>query len=60
MRLNVGSADRVIRVIVGVAICAAGWYYHAWWGLIGLVPIATAAIGSCPAYMPLGLSTKKE
>ena len=60
MRLNVGSADRVIRVTVGVAICAAGWYYHAWWGLIGLVPIATAAIGSCPAYMPLGLSTKKE
>ena len=60
MRLNVGSADRVIRVIVGIAICAAGWYYHAWWGLIGLVPIATAAIGSCPAYMPLGLSTKKE
>ena len=41
-------------------ICAAGWYYHAWWGLIGLVPIVTAAIGWCPAYMPLGLSTKKE
>jgi hypothetical protein len=60
MKLNVGSADRVIRIIVGVAICAAGWYYHSWWGLIGLVPIATAAIGWCPAYLPLGLSTKKE
>ena len=60
MNLNVGSIDRVIRVIVGVAICAAGWYYHGWWGLIGLVPIVTAAIGWCPAYMPLGLSTKKE
>ena len=60
MNLNVGSADRVIRIVVGVAICAAGWYYHSWWGLIGLVPIVTAAIGWCPAYLPLGLSTKKE
>ena len=60
MKLNVGSADRVIRIVVGVAICAAGWYYHSWWGLIGLVPIVTAAIGWCPAYLPLGLSTKKE
>jgi hypothetical protein len=58
--LNVGSADRVIRIVVGVAICAAGWYYHSWWGLIGLVPIVTAAIGWCPAYLPLGLSTKKQ
>jgi len=60
MKLNVGSADRVIRVVVGVAICAAGWYYHSWWGLIGLVPIVTASIGWCPAYLPLGLSTKKQ
>jgi len=60
MNLNVGSADRVIRIVVGVAICAAGWYYHSWWGLIGLVPIVTAAIGWCPAYLPIGLSTKKQ
>ena len=50
----------VIRIIVGVAICAAGWYYHSWWGLIGLVPIATAAIGWCPAYLPFKISTKKS
>ena len=60
MKINVGSADRVIRIIVGVAICAAGWYYHSWWGLIGLVPIATAAIGWCPAYLPFKISTKKS
>jgi hypothetical protein len=60
MKLNVGSADRVIRIVVGVAICAAGWYYHSWWGLIGLVPIITAAIGWCPAYLPIGLSTRKQ
>ena len=60
MKLNVGSADRVIRIVVGVAILAAGWYYHSWWGLIGIGPIVTAAIGWCPAYLPIGLSTKKE
>jgi len=60
MKLNVGSSDRVIRIVVGVAICAAGWYYHSWWGLVGLVPLATAAIGWCPAYLPFGLSTKKQ
>ncbi len=60
MKFNVGSADRLIRIIVGGAICAAGWYYHSWWGLIGLVPIATAAIGWCPAYLPFKLSTKKS
>ena len=60
MKMNVGSAYRVIRIIFGVAICAAGWYYHSWWGLIGLVPIATAAIGWCPAYLPFKISTKKS
>jgi len=60
MTTNMGSADRVIRIIVGIAIGAAGWYYHSWWGLIGLVPLATGLIGVCPAYMPLRFSTKKH
>ena len=60
MKLNVGSTDRVIRIILGVAICAAGWYYHSWWGLIGIVPIATAAVGWCPAYLPFKMSTNKS
>ena len=59
MKFNVGKTDRVIRIVVGLGICAAGWYYHSWLGVIGLVPLVTAAIGWCPAYLPLGLSTKK-
>ncbi len=54
---NVGSVDRVVRLVLGVAMVAAGVYYRSWWGAIGAVPILTAAIGSCPAYMPFGLST---
>ncbi|OUD15007.1 YgaP family membrane protein [Thioflexithrix psekupsensis] len=59
MKANVGMVDRVIRAVVGVAIIAAGVYYQNWLGAIGIVPLATAAIGFCPAYLPLGLSTCK-
>lgn len=56
---NVGSADRVIRVVVGLAIVAAGVACKSWWGIVGLAPLATAAMGWCPAYLPFGLSTCK-
>jgi hypothetical protein len=52
-----GSADRGLRAIVGLGILAAGYYFRSWWGLIGLIPLLTAFIGVCPAYLPFGLST---
>lgn len=57
MNSNVGGADRIVRVILGVAIVAAGVYYKSWWGAIGAVPILTASIGWCPIYTPFGMST---
>ncbi len=57
MKRNMGSADRVVRVVLGLAIIAAGAYFRSWLGLIGIVPLATAAIGWCPAYLPFGIST---
>lgn len=57
MKRNVGSVDRIIRVALGLAIGGAGLALHSWLGLIGLVPIATALIGRCPAYLPFGIST---
>lgn len=54
---NVGGAERLVRVLVGGAICIAGAYYGSWWGLVGLVPIATGATGYCPPYQMLGIST---
>lgn len=56
---NVGGADRIIRVILGVAIILIGIYYQSWWGIVGLVPLFTAAINWCPAYLPFGISTCK-
>jgi hypothetical protein len=59
MKPNVGSADRIARMVAGIAIVAAGLYFQRWWGVIGLVPILTGSIGWCPAYLPFGLSTCK-
>ena len=57
MKTNIGSVDRIIRVIIGLAILGAGLAYHSWLGLIGLVPLLTAVVRFCPAYLPLGLNT---
>lgn len=57
MKTNVGTIDRVIRVIIGLGILGAGYYFKNWLGLIGIVPLLTAAVGFCPAYLPIGLST---
>ena len=57
MNPNVGSLDRVVRIILGLVILGAGYYYQSWWGLIGLVPMITALVRFCPAYLPFGLST---
>jgi hypothetical protein len=57
MKLNMGNADRGLRVVIGLAAIGAGWYYGSWWGALGLIPLATAAVGFCPLYRLVGLST---
>ena len=59
MQKNIGSTDRIIRAVVGVIIILLGALYGSWWGVIGLVPIATALIGWCPLYVPLKICTIK-
>lgn len=60
MKSNVGKTDRMIRVVLGVCIIAAGVYYNSWWGVIGVLPILTAAIGWCPGYVPFGITSCKK
>ena len=57
MKANVGSLDRIIRFIAGLALLGAGYFFKSGWGLVGLLPILTAVVGFCPAYLPLGLTT---
>ena len=60
---NVGTIDRALRVTVGLVLIAyaiplgfsqTGWN---WVGWIGVVPLLTAFLGTCPAYSILGVST---
>lgn len=59
MKTNVGSIDRLIRVIVGLGILGLGAYFNNWWGLIGVLPILTAIAGYCPLYVPFHINTHK-
>lgn len=55
---NVGTLDRVLRVVAGLAILSLTVIGpKSMWGLIGIVPLGTALIGFCPAYRLLGIST---
>lgn len=57
MKKNLGIIDRTIRILIGVGILGLGAANGSWFGLIGLVPLLTGALGFCPAYCPLGISS---
>jgi hypothetical protein len=57
MKCNMGKGDRIFRGFVGIAVLGAGLYFQSWWGLLGLIPLATALVAWCPAYVPLNFST---
>ncbi len=55
---NVGSIDRVIRVIVGVVLISLVFVGPMTpWGWIGIVPLLTGLYGSCLMYSLLGIKT---
>lgn len=58
MKVNVGGIDRVLRIVVGIALIAltlAGTIGA--WGWIGVVPLATGLFRVCPAYSLIGVNT---
>ncbi len=60
MTRNIGNIDRVIRIIVGLGLLSLIFILESnarWWGLVGLGPILTAAIGYCPPYAWMGINT---
>jgi hypothetical protein len=58
MTANVGGIDRILRIVVGLALLSLVFVGpQTLWGLVGLVPLGTALIGYCPAYTILGLNT---
>ncbi|WP_198368960.1 YgaP family membrane protein [Roseomonas rosulenta] len=58
MTRNVGSIDRGLRIAAGLALLGLGAFGPlGWWGLVGLVPLVTGLMSSCPAYSLLGVNT---
>jgi hypothetical protein len=60
MEANVGGVDRTIRIILGIVLLSLVFILEGnarWWGLIGIVPIATGLLRWCPAYLPFGIKT---
>jgi type IV secretory pathway TrbD component len=60
MKPNMGNADRIIRIILGLAIIVVGVIYQSWWGALGVIPILTAVVRWCPAYVPFNINTGKK
>lgn len=64
MTRNIGTIDRLLRVVVGAALIAFALGYIApgtgwnWVGWIGVLPLLTALVGNCPAYSAIGCSTR--
>ena len=66
---NVGRVDRTVRIIAGVALIPIGLFLLGGWqgnstgilvAILALIPLVTGLIGSCPAYVPFGISTREE
>lgn len=58
MKHNIGSIDRTVRIVAGLALIGAvlmGMIGP--WGWLGVIPLATGLFRFCPAYLPFGIST---
>lgn len=58
MSANVGSFDRLLRIVVGLGLLSLVFIGpQTPWGYLGLIPLVTALIGFCPAYALFGIRT---
>lgn len=60
MNANVGGIDRAVRLVAGLALLSLFFVLDGsarWWGLVGLVPLATGLMRFCPLYGLIGLNT---
>ena len=62
MKSNVGTVDRVVRIVVGLGLLSLVVILEGnarWWGLVGLLPLATGLVGWCAMYTPFGFDTRR-
>jgi len=62
MKKNVGQLDRIIRIILGLAVLSLFFILEGglrYISLLGIIFILTGVINFCPLYLPFGISTRK-
>ncbi len=59
MTKNVGSIERLLRIIIGAALVAWAYFGGVTWAYLGVVPLLTGLVGWCPPYAIFGISTCK-
>ncbi len=60
MKANVGGLDKILRIVVGAALLSLVLFVEGnarWWGLVGIVPLATGLFNFCPLYTLLGINS---
>lgn len=57
MKNNVGVADKIVRLVLGLVVAATGLYFESWWGLLAIVPLITGLVSYCPLYTIFDLNT---
>ena len=57
MKTNVGGIDKILRILVGIALIAWALMGGPVWAWIGILPLATGLLNWCPAYSLLGIKT---
>ena len=61
MKQNVGSIDKILRIVVGLVLIALVFIGPKTpWGWIGIIVLVTGLFNFCPAYIPFKFNTKKE
>ena len=57
MKNNMGDIDRIVRAAAGFVALGAGFYFQSWWGLTGLLFLASSMFSWCPPYALFGINT---
>lgn len=57
---NEHAVDRGVRVVLGLVLLSLTFMGpRTWWGLVGILPLLTGLVGSCPLYTLLGMGTAR-
>lgn len=60
MKCNVGPVDRILRIVIGLIVAIVGVIFSSYWGIAGIVLLATGLFGYCLPYSFLNINTAKK